>query len=306
MSKMKTNTENQSSFNRIVVFGDSLQDNGNVIQTLGIPGKPYDGGRFCDGKVACEYLLPMLESKHSAQIKLENYAIGGAYTFGKNPKSLLTDHSFSVSQQIDRFVASQARFNSDDLVFLNGGGNNFLFALHNEYPYINIGAIHQVADDLLALTDRIIKLGAKKIIVWNIPDITIVPAYEVAGFPQWVITLLKKYLKRHLSKQNKKLQAGVAYLTRKYPFASIEIFDVYHLLQNVLDSPMGYGFENARNACVESFGGVDQKGNIQENLEVNLDPQTHLFWDYVHPTTKAQKMLAEHIFQLLYPLEEKT
>ncbi|MDE4951328.1 phospholipase, partial [Francisella tularensis subsp. holarctica] len=31
--------------NRLVVFGDSLLDNGNIMKTLDIPCKPYHDGR---------------------------------------------------------------------------------------------------------------------------------------------------------------------------------------------------------------------------------------------------------------------
>ncbi|MDE5004921.1 phospholipase, partial [Francisella tularensis subsp. holarctica] len=30
--------------NRLVVFGDSLLDKGNIMKTLDIPGKPYQDG----------------------------------------------------------------------------------------------------------------------------------------------------------------------------------------------------------------------------------------------------------------------
>ncbi|WP_440616104.1 SGNH/GDSL hydrolase family protein [Cysteiniphilum sp. 6C5] len=288
----------------IVVFGDSLQDNGNIIKTLEIPGEPYDRGRFSDGLVACEYLGKMLKEKQQtiADIKLNNYAIGGACTSGKNPKSLLTAHAFSVQNQIDRYVAQQGRFADDALIMLNGGGNNFLFAVHNEKPFLNLAAVYRVASDLLSSIDRVIKLGAKRIVVWNVPDVTVAPAYEVTPFPKPIVVWLKKYIKRNIVKQNKQLESGVNKLKEKYPFVQIYLFDAYTLLHEALETPMAFGFDNATEACIKSFGGVDANGEIQTDISIEHDPQTHLFWDYVHPTTKAQKMLAEKIFDLLHPL----
>ena len=289
---------------RIVVFGDSLQDNGNLIKTLGIPAAPYEGGRFSNGKIACEYLIAKINRNRSETkktIQLKNYAIGGAYTSGKNPKSLLDGHSFSVSDQIDRFIAEKGRFNTDDLVMLNGGGNNFLFALHNEKPYFNLPGIYRVANDLIEFANRLVKLGAKTLL----PDVTTAPAYRMIRLPAVLIHLLKKYLKWNLQRQNQKLEKGLTELKFKYPEAKLRLFDVHQLLLNVLDAPQGYGFENTRDACVKSFGGTDEKGNFQTSLNIDQDPETHLFWDYTHPTTKAQKMLAEHMFKLLYPLAEE-
>ena len=286
----------------IIVFGDSLQDNGNLIKTLDIPGAPYDRGRFSDGLVTCEYLHKMIQAKQDTKFELFNYAIGGAYTTGKNPKSMLTDHSFSVSVQIDRYVGQKGRFAQDALVMINGGGNNFLFALHNERPYFNIPAVYRVADDLLNSVDRVIKLGARHIVLWNVPDVTVSPAYEVTPFPKIVVKWLKRYIKKNIIKQNNLLSEGVIALQRKYPEVQIGLFDAYSLLHETLDNPLAFGFENATEACVKSFGGVDEKGEIQKNPPIEYDPQTHLFWDYVHPTTKAHKMLADKIFSLVYPL----
>lgn len=285
---------------RLVIFGDSLQDNGNLIKTLKIPGKPYYGGRFSNGKVACEYLQKIIaEKEDTAMPELLNYAIGGAFTTGENPKSLLREHAFSVNQQLDRFIADYGRLDAHDLIMLNGGSNHFLFALHNEIPYFNLGAIHRVASDLLKLTDRLIKLGGKKIIVWNIPDVTITPAYEVSGFPNWVVWYLKWYIKKSIKQQNNKLTCGIKKLVAKYPKVDIRQFDVYDILQNMLRSPKEYGFDNVTTACVESFGGVDAQGNIQTDIKVLNNPENHLFWDYVHPTTKAHQMLAVHMSKLL-------
>ncbi|WP_119328828.1 SGNH/GDSL hydrolase family protein [Cysteiniphilum halobium] len=288
----------------IVVFGDSLQDNGNLIKTLEIPGVPYDRGRFSDGLVACEYLGTMLKEKQqtATDIKVSNYAIGGACTTGKNPKSLLTAHAFSVQNQIDRYVAQKGRFTDDALVMLNGGGNNFLFAVHNEKPFLNFPAVYRVASDLLCSIDRVIKLGAKKIVVWNVPDVTVAPAYDVTPFPKLMVIWLKKYIKHNIIKQNKQLEIGINRLKEKYPFVQIYLFDAYALLHEALETPMAFGFDNATEACIRSFGGVDGSGEIQTDIPIEHDPQTHLFWDYVHPTTKAQKMLAEKIFDLLHPL----
>jgi len=285
---------------RLVIFGDSLQDNGNLIKTLKIPGKPYDGGRFSNGKVACEYLQQIIAEKEDTAIpELLNYAIGGAFTTRENPKSLLRKHAFSVNQQLDRFIADYGRFNADDLIMLNGGSNHFLFALHNEPPYFNIPAIYRVASDLIQLTNHLIKLGGKKIIVWNIPDVTITPAYEVAIFPNWVTRLLKWYVKKSIKQQNRRLTLGLRSLSAQYPKINICQFNAYDILRNTLNSPKDYGFDNVTTACVESFGGVDAQGNIQTDIKVLHNPENHLFWDYVHPTTKAHQMLAAHIFKLL-------
>lgn len=152
--------------NRLVVFGDSLLDNGNIMKTLDIPGKPYHDGRFSNGLVSTEVLAQMLaKDQKLSEIKHKNYAIGGALTHGTNPSSLLRFHSFSVSEQIIRFENEEGRFADDDLVVINGGANNFMFMVYNEIPYINLVPKFRVARDLNKIVRKTIKMGAKNIIL---------------------------------------------------------------------------------------------------------------------------------------------
>ncbi len=160
----------------------------------------------------------------------------------------------------------------------------------------------RVANDLAALVDRVIKLGAKNLLVWNVPDVTKVPAYEVTPFPSPVVKVLKKYIKSQVDKENKKLDKALIALRFKYPNVRVNLFDAHRLFLDVMDSPEGFGFENVTEACVKSFGGVDEKGIVQTDIHIDHDPVTHLFWDYVHPTTKAHKMLAEYMLKAIFPL----
>lgn len=291
-----------TQFKRVIVFGDSLQDGGNLFKYTKFPLEPFHQGRFCNGKVAPEFLVDMISAKQAQSLSLHNYAIGGALTSGKNPKSILKPYAFPVVDQIDRFMHEFGRFNRDDFVMIDGGGNNFLFALHDEKPFINASAVYRVAEDLEASIERLVKLGAANIVLWNVPDVTATPAFQKSPFPKWVSKALAIFLKHQIKRQNRKINDMVSRFKDKYPKVRLEIFDVYHLLLTVLESPIAYGFEDAHEPCVQSFGGVDSKGNIQSDLTVDNNPDTHLFWDFVHPTAKGQKMLAEHILNQWYQL----
>src|ERR1039458_1699715 len=51
------------SFNAVVVYGDSLSDNGNLFAATGQPGWPYYQGRSrSDGPVAVEQLAAALDA----------------------------------------------------------------------------------------------------------------------------------------------------------------------------------------------------------------------------------------------------
>ena len=283
---------------RMVVFGDSLLDAGNLIKTLDLPQSPYYKGRFSDGPVSTEYLAEMLaEEQGITNIEHKNYAIGGALTHGANPSSLLKYHSFPVSEQLVRFENEEGRFQKDDLVVINGGANNFLFTIYNEIPYINLTAKLRVARDLRKITRKAIKMGAQNIIVWNIPDVTFAPAYK-NYFTNWVGKFFKSYLQVNINLQNSLLRKKIADLQVMYPRVNLKLFDFKTLLENCVTQPQKYGFKNVTDVCVDSYGGADEKGNVHYDLEIIGDTDTYLCWDYCHPTTKAHKVIADDIYSL--------
>lgn len=283
---------------RIVVFGDSLLDNGNIMKTLDIPGKPYHNGRFSNGLVSTEVLAEILAKDQKTQeIKHKNYAIGGALTHGANPSSLLKFHSFSVSDQVARFENEEGRFANDDLVVVNGGANNFMFMVYNEIPYINLMPKFRVARDLSKIVRKVIKMGAKNIILWNIPDVTRAPGYK-EYLSNWVGKFFKSYLKTNVNLQNGLLRNRVAELQMLFPNVNLKLFDFFTLLNDCIDSPRKYGFENVTDACIDSYGGADSLGNIQYDIDILGDPEKYLCWDYCHPTAKANKVVANRMLEL--------
>ena len=64
-----------SSFSDIVVFGDSLSDNGNLFRLTGQPPPPYFKGRFSNGPVWVERLAAPLGLDG-----ITDFALGGATT----------------------------------------------------------------------------------------------------------------------------------------------------------------------------------------------------------------------------------
>ena len=283
-------------YNRLVVFGDSLQDTGNLMKNTHFPLEPFYQGRFTNGKVASEYLVDFMSKNQNQDVSFENYAIGGALTTTRNPKAILRRYAFPVDAQLDFFKSKHGRFQEHDWVMINGGANNLLFTIHNEYPFFNIKPAFFIAKDLYKIAQKSIINGARNLVIWNIPDVTVSPAYRHAPYPKLITKVIKKYTKWQANRQNIKLKYYIDHLSIKYPHVKVQLFDFHGLLNQLLESPMAYGYENATEICVDSFGGVDSKGNIQKNIKLINKPDSYLFWDYVHPTTKGHKLLAEHIF----------
>lgn len=291
--------------NRIFVFGDSLQDNGNVSRTLGAPNAPYMEGRFSNGPVASEHLADYFEQQAGHRVQVCNFAHGGALTSGHNPKALLKPHALSVTEQIDVFKSRFHRFDENDLVLIDGGGNNLFFAIYDEPPYFNLPAMFRIASDIAHITDELIKYGAQNLVVWNVPDVSVTPTFNVMRFPTWLINFLKKIYHHQVTRQNRKITESVHQLQKKYTHAWIQLFDAYTFLNHVIEDPAAFGFENTTDPCVDSFGGFNLQGEIQHDIPVNQDPETHLFWDWVHPTAKGQTLIAQEIYQMLQQTDQR-
>jgi thermolabile hemolysin len=113
--------------------------------------------------------------------------------------------------------------------------------------------------------------------------------------PKWFIKWLKRFYCHRIKKENSKLEKKVEHLKSKYYQVFIYLFDSQRFMRRLVEKPFEFGFESSSEACIFSIGGFDLKGNIQTDEEIILkeDPETHLFWDLVHPTTKAHKVVAK-------------
>src|SRR5436305_11201856 len=79
------------SLSSIVVYGDSLSDNGNLFAATGQPGSPYFSGRRSNGPVVVEYVAAALG------VPLIDYAWIGATTGVGNYADTGSTTSFGTS-----------------------------------------------------------------------------------------------------------------------------------------------------------------------------------------------------------------
>lgn len=96
---------NSTPFSRIIVFGDSLSDTGNLyLLSGGYPPAPYAEGRFSNGPIWVEYLAAALGMSLAPD---DNYAVGGATTGHENFNDGLFGMTYpGLQHQIDAFLAT--------------------------------------------------------------------------------------------------------------------------------------------------------------------------------------------------------
>jgi phospholipase/lecithinase/hemolysin len=253
-------------FSSIVAFGDSLSDNGNLFAATGQPPFPYFNGRFSNGPVAVEVMAATLG------VPLLDFAWGGATSgFGNvaDGGTPLTAGAFGlpgVATQAIQYAASVGIGGADPnaLYVIWGGANDLLFDVSGPIP---------AASRISFITAGLALLGAKHILVPNLPDLGKTPSV-VADGP--VASLLgtagsiafNASLKNQLDDLDG-LLAGV----------NVYQFNTFSLFNDVRANPGAYGFSNVTDPC---FNGAS----------VCANPDEYLFWDGVHPTARAHGILA--------------
>ena len=297
-------------YNKVVVFGDSLSDAGNVTVLSSTDGcgylfpapYPFDYtyGSFTDGYDTApgaesysgawiEQLAKDFPNKLTLTDSLEggtDYAYGDAYT-GNGTTMLtlpgLTGGSCSIQvanigQQIKDYLQKNPTIDQHTLFVVWGGANNVLTALLANNITTTTNDIFDAAYYETLEIQSLIQAGATQILIPNLPPLGLVPRLNGS-------TTTKLAGNTAAQLYNTDLAMGISILKDTYRRRHISFYqlDVYHLMQQVVASPSRYSLTN-----------VTTPAQGQP-----VDPDTYLFWDDLHPTTRGHDILANAALQLL-------
>ena len=273
------------SYNRLVVFGDSLSDNGNLYAVTGNTqplSPPNFQGRFSNGPVFTE-LLGFNAGRSAAGAPRTgsiNYAYGGART---------DSSAFppGMRNQLLQYTSGGGTFGANDLVSILGGANNIFQAVPAASVSANpTGAIQPVAlaaaADINFIVNAVAAAGAGTILVSNLPNLAVTPQFNqgagAAAAP------LADYAGTQF---NSALLAGLMTTAAARPGSNIIMMDLYKIAPALAGNPGAFGLTNVRDAC---FNGIT----------VCATPDTYLYWDSVHPTAAGHRLLAALANDYLY------
>jgi len=257
-------TPRSDSINELYVFGDSLSDMGTVFRmTEGTypPHPTYYQGRYSNGRVWVEYLAERLKLPSD---RVTNFAYGGAIT-GSSSSSLVP----GLVTQVQSFTQAHQRTNPDALYVLWAGANDYLQGASSATnPVENVtGAIASLA-----------RVGAKNILVANLPDLGQLPATRTTANSASLTALTQAH--------NQGLRRNLKVLSQQHSDLKIATLDASTLYRQAITNPAALGFTNVTTACVSGSG---TSGN----------PAQFLFWDSIHPTTAAHRILGEAAFEAI-------
>jgi outer membrane lipase/esterase len=267
-----------TTYTSMVVFGDSLSDDGNNALAIGTPNQtitgnsyvptfPYASGVYSNGPVwatdAAQQLGLTLAPSSAGGT---DYAYGGATT-----GPAVSSFPFSLLTQASQYLHSTGNVASSSALYVVAGGGNdaraalSAIAANPSSASATIAATAtSFAANILTIVNELNLAGAQHIVVWDTPNIGLAPAV-VAGGGSALGTLLA-------ADMNADLAAALAGKT------DVSTFDIFGLGTSIALDPSAYGFTNVTDAC----GAV-----------VGANCNQYAYWDGIHPTAAAHEVIAD-------------
>lgn len=270
------------AFTGVYAFGDSLSDSGNssssVLSLYNLlggcdpyhPCPPYYEGRYSNGPVAVEYMADAILAGGANSTNFFNFAVSGATSglgnYGDGGTAISSGGYGlpGLYPEVGYYLTlSGGVADAGALYFVWGGANDFITSYVD--PIL-------AAQNIGAYVGALAGAGAEHFLVPNLPDMGLTPFIISVG--------LEAEAHAYVTAFNAELASQLANLSAAFPSTDIVLFDVFSLLNDVMQNPASYGLTNTVDACLPSL--VDAPC---------ADPGNYVSWDGFHPTTAVHGIL---------------
>jgi thermolabile hemolysin len=264
---------NLQTVQHVVVFGDSLSDNGNSLAAADRPQYPYYNGRWTNSLNWVDYFSYFSwVNQHFLPITAFLQNGGTNFAVGGSSSALLVG-------QIGSYLGSTGgRASASNLFVVWIGANDFAQGIK-----ANI-TVSDIELGIVALW----KAGARNFMVINLPNIGLTPTVKAQhtqiAAQQFVYTV------------NAALQAQLPYYAL-FLKATVLLIDVNTPFTQLV---------NTRTWTVQGLGTInfwDSTGFAYNpnNGDLAQNPNRYVFWDGFHPTTLVHYLAGWYFFQAAFP-----
>lgn len=266
---------------RIVAFGDSLSDTGNIYgesrQTFPTHTSWFLG-RFSNGPVWTEYL-----SKRTG-LPLNTWATGGAQT---NNAYLVIN---GLHSQVDSFFRYTAKNRntydvSRTLFTIWIGANDFVTA--GREPT-------EVLADLKAALATLTDKGARKIILLGQPDLSQAPTFRPIPGSDKGGRNDGESVYANVREFNMALP-GMIHDIASRTGARIQLIDAEARFAELIADPGRFGMAETTTACLDLGSQGPEVYALAQSVRRACHPNTHVFWDMMHPTTRTHELISRWV-----------
>ena len=280
------------TFTNQYTFGDSLSDNGNAAAASGGlapgPNPPYFNGRWSNGPVFTERLGNTLAVGVAAPASVKSsmdFAFGGAATVANRNNDSGAGFP-AMPAQLQLFQSHAVSVQRTDLFTVWFGANDILSTTAVAAPAGNPVAMDVAGIDAAQRTagmiQSLIGLGAKNILVLNMPDIGLTPFGLSTG--------AGSFLTRGSLAYNAEFDARLAAISAGAADVNLVRIDAAGMIGRIQRDYKALGYTNATAGLIlpASAGGGG-------------DPNGYVFFDGIHPTARTHALLAAIVLEALNP-----
>jgi outer membrane lipase/esterase len=285
-------------FTKLVVFGDSLSDNGNLAFFATIPpfglgefnflnSPPYNHG-FNNGAPAVEQLanilkLPLIPSRYLLAGGIgTNFAVAGAKASG--------DREIDLNTQIATFLVSQAGNAPNDALYILFIGGNDIRDMRDQTDEKETRAtLDKATRNIYGALTQLLDAGATHFLVVNSPDIGKIP--ETRALATSNPELIKRASQKTLA-YNKRLADTVNFI-KKRKGSNIVLFDVYTFFNGIVGNGKAYHFRNTKEACFSSFF------HVYNPICDATKMDSFTYFDEIHPTQRVHERVGRALFAVV-------
>jgi phospholipase/lecithinase/hemolysin len=294
-----------------------------------LPGKPYWNSRFSNGQVWNEHLAKMLSISQDDEDVYLNRAFGGSWTATYDYQltvwnlirypigtiqNLIVGKLVppSLGLTVQAYLLEHPKLSDETLFFVFSGSNDYINVLFFEDNYdLNIMStyIDNVISGTGSAVKKLMQSGARRFVVMGLP--------YLGDTPRLVQTTDREVINNAVDVHNERLQNQVQEWAQLYPDADFLYVDIGEYMKRAQNEPAKYGFTNTTEACIDvklpmysAFSTSPFANNFvlryaqvlqyrdasfaagDSNYHVCDTPDSYLFWDEIHPNSRAHGLLA--------------
>jgi len=279
-----------ASYSRLVVFGDSLSDNGNLYTATGTPTSPPYNKRYTNDQVWAEYLTGGLQGWYTAT-SYTSGSIDLAWGGARSDSAANSNGPIpGTPTQIGYYQAHGGTFGANDVASLWIGANDIFQGLPaaaanpSNATTIMTGVAGAAAGNAAGQAGALAAAGARTVIVMNLPDLGSTPQFSGSATTSAIATYSSSVF-------NTALDTGLKSQAAAHTGTNIIEVDINAAFHAIMNTPSAFGLSNVTQACVLVTSCVTGGASTQN---------TYLFWDTVHPTATGHKLVANLVAQYLY------
>ncbi|GLJ12088.1 hypothetical protein SUGI_0183970 [Cryptomeria japonica] len=307
-------------------------------------------GRFTNGLtvfdfVATQLELPLIPPYRELPFNQSIYSYGANFASGGSgllDSTGLRKRVVKLSDQISKFeefsrCESQKSYLSNSLYCISSGGNDirpYLESLFNQSSTTQTPSYNETDLNLSSLKStpfvnslvsthrryiqRLHRAGARNFLILDISAVGCTPSarlelyLKLHNFDPYDNRICEVFGNAIAWEYNAGLKEVVDDLNEKLHGVNIILLNSYDYLKNMIRNGEGFGFSETLSACCGSglLGANVSCGKTTPTDQYCDDPDTHLFWDAMHPTQKVYSIFSNEIWggnsSVMYPFNLST